>query len=210
VSTTPTSSAPMKRAADRPDAANDDDDKGEDQHRFTHADLHRLQRAHHRAGQPGQRRAKRKDDCVKRPDVDAQRPDHLAVAFASADAHAEPCARDQEIESARNCQPNNNDRQPVKRIADASGQLHSASQLRRNVEIERERPEQPAGSFRKDQDQRKGRQHLVEMVAVIEPTDHGRLDNRARRRRRRQARSKPSQNEPLHAATAAQANAPIM
>ena len=47
-----------QRALDRADAADDDDDEGEDQHRLAHADLHRLQRADH---------ARRQDRQAPRP-----------------------------------------------------------------------------------------------------------------------------------------------
>ena len=41
-----------ERALDRADAADDDDDEGEDQHRLAHADLHRLQRADQAPARP--------------------------------------------------------------------------------------------------------------------------------------------------------------
>ena len=45
VSTTPTRSAPIKRALYRANAADHDHHEGEDQHRLAHPDLHRLDRA---------------------------------------------------------------------------------------------------------------------------------------------------------------------
>ena len=101
VSVTPTSSGADEGALDRADAADDDDDEGEDEHRLAHADLHRLQGADHGAGEAGQRGAQRKHHRVEAADVDAQRADHLAVGFAGADAHAEPRPGDQHVEGER-------------------------------------------------------------------------------------------------------------
>jgi hypothetical protein len=61
-------------------------------------------------------------------------------------------------------------------------------QQRRNVEIQRERAEQPARAFGKDQDQRECRQHLVEMVAVIEAAYDRHFDDCAGRCRSNEAR----------------------
>jgi hypothetical protein len=52
VSTRPTISAATKAHPDRADAADDDDHEGQDQHRFAHADLDRLDRTDKRAGKP--------------------------------------------------------------------------------------------------------------------------------------------------------------
>ena len=51
VSITPTSSAPIKCPANRADAANDNDHKGKDEHRLTHADLQRQERPCHHSSQ---------------------------------------------------------------------------------------------------------------------------------------------------------------
>ena len=82
-------------AADRADAADDDDHEGEDQDVLAHADLHGQDRRLHQAGEPGERRAEPEHQRIEQLDVDAERAGHLAVGGAGADQHAEPRAHHQ-------------------------------------------------------------------------------------------------------------------
>ncbi len=88
------------------------------------------------------------------------------------------------------------DRQPEGRIDDPARQRHGAGQDRRQREVERKGAEEPARAFGKDEDQREGRQHLVEMVAVIEPPDHHDLHQRAECGRGRKARGEAKPERP--------------
>src|SRR5690606_4919806 len=69
-------------------------------------------------------------------------------------------------------------RQPVERVLCATRQVDRARKQRRDVEIERKGAEYPTRALREDQDQREGREHLVEVVARIEPADDGDLHER--------------------------------
>jgi len=70
---------PHQRAANRSDAADDDDNKGEDQNALTHANLHSEQRPEHAAGNGAQRSADAKQTREQPPDIGAHHHGHLAV-----------------------------------------------------------------------------------------------------------------------------------
>ena len=126
----------------------------------------------------------------------AQRRDHLAVRLARPDAHAQPGAGDQQEQADRDKQPRHDDRQPIDRIGRDAGQGDRARKQRRHVQEQGRRAEDPARRLGKNQDQREGRQHLVQVIARIKPADHHHLDDRARRRRRRQRRRQPQPERP--------------
>ena len=77
------------------------------------------------------------------------------------------------------------------RVVDAAGERNRPRQPRRHREIEGKRAEHPAGAFREHEDQREGREHLIQMVAAVEPPDDEDFDDRACGGRRREARRKP-------------------
>ncbi len=178
---------PDQRPLDRTDAPDDDDDESEDQHRLAHADLHRLDGADHRARKAGQRRAEREDQRVEAGNVDAESADHLAIVLACTNANSDARVRNHRKQPGGDCKPDDDDGETIKRIGNAERQRHRAAKPGRNLQVQRQRTEQVARAFREDQDKRERRQHLVEMVAIVEPPDHGHLDDRADQRCGRKA-----------------------
>ena len=86
--------------------------------------------------------------------------------------------------------------QPIDGILRTAGQRHSALKQGRNVEIEWKGSEHPARSFREDEDQRESRQHLVEMLPIIEPSDDEEFDDSSGRRRAGEAGDKTEPEGP--------------
>jgi hypothetical protein len=130
-------------------------------------------------------------DCSAPTIAPASPADHFAIRFAGADSHAEPRLGDQQEKPNRHRAADADDRQAVELIPRTAGDWHGALQQLRNVEVERKRAEQPARAFGKDQDQCEGRQHLVEMVALVEAANDKDLDDRAGGSRRREAGGEP-------------------
>jgi hypothetical protein len=144
-------------------------------------------RADQRTGKTREGCAEREDDGVEKADIDAEGGDHFAVGLAGADLHAEPGLRDQQAKPGRDHETGNDDCQPIGRIGQAAGQHDRTGEKSRRVEIERKGAEDEADTFGKHQHQREGRQHLVEVIAVIEPANHHDLDQSAKRRSRHKA-----------------------
>ena len=90
-----------------------------------------------------------------------------------------------------NEQPDQDDREAEDRVVDAARERDRAGEKLGAREIERKGAEHPARSLGKDQNQREGGEHLIEMVAAVEPPDDGDLHDGARCGSGRQARREP-------------------
>ena len=123
VSIRPTMIGGDEGAADRADAADDDDDEGQDQDVLAHADLHGEDRRLHHAGEAGERGAEAEHQRVEQLDVDAERADHLAIGGAGADQHADARAHHQDVEQQRDRERRQDDDQAIERIVDAGQHL---------------------------------------------------------------------------------------
>ena len=75
-----------------------------------------LQGADHCAGKAGQGGSQREHHSVEGTDIDAKRADHLAIAFAGANAHAETGLGDEKIEADGNREAHRDDGQPIELV----------------------------------------------------------------------------------------------
>ena len=161
----------------RIDAADDDDDEGEDEDFLAHADLRLVDRRHQHAGKPGEHRANAEHGCEQQPDIDAERADHLAVRGAGADQHAESGPRDQPVQAECDETADDDDEHAVAWIDDAERQCERRIEKvgQRNRHACRP-PDQPHGLV-EEQDKAKRRQHLVHMATCIERTQRDDLEH---------------------------------
>ena len=175
-----------KGAADRADAADDDDDKGKDQDVFAHADLRGQNGRLHQAGKTGKRGADPEHERVEQLDVDSERADHFAVRGAGPDQHADARAHHDQVEPGRHRQRHHDDGQPVHRVIDAGKNFDRGIEPGRQGQVHAGRSPDQAHQFVEEQDQAEGRQHVVEMVAAVQPAHGDHFDRHADQERRHQ------------------------
>ena len=113
------------------------------------------------------------------------------ISLARANANAKPCAMYQQVKPKCHGKPGQNNRQPIGRVLDTTGQHDRPRQNGRHIQIEREGAEDIARAFRKHKDQCESRKNLVQMVARIKAAYDENLDQCARRRSRGQRRHQP-------------------
>ena len=192
----PDQQRPDQRAAHRTDAADDDDDEGQDQDLLSHADLDGQHRPGHRPGQPGQHGADRKHDGEQPVDVDAERPDHVAMRRPGPDQHADPGVQDQVAQAQPDPQTDPDDKQAVGRIGHARQHFHRPGQeFRRRQEQGLGAPDH-LDQFVEEQDDAEGRQNLIQMVAPVELSQRDDLDQRPDQPGRHQGRDHADQKIP--------------
>ena len=178
-----------QRAADRADAADDDDHEGEDEDVLAHADLGGENGGLHQAGETGERRPDAEHERIEQLDVDPQRGGHLAVGGAGADQHADARAHDHQIEREGDEQRHDDDRQAVHRIVDAGQELDGGVEPGRQREIHARRAPDQAHQLVEEQNEPEGTEHVVEMVAAVEPPHGDHLDRHPDQERRHQRES---------------------
>ncbi len=170
-------------AADRADAADDDDHEGKNEKVVAHAGLDREHRSGQRARERRQCRAQAEHQRVEQRDIDAERRHHGAVGSAGADEHADARSHHQQIEKQRDQKPHRDNGQPIGRIRNAGQHLDLTGKKVRDLRIKRGRAPDHAHDLVEEQDQAEGRQHLIEMVALVQRAKDHDLDDNADRRR---------------------------
>ncbi len=182
------------RGLSRPlNAANDDDDEGEDQDVLTHADLDEGQRRLHHSGKTGEGGTEPEYEGVEELNIDAERADHLAVGGTGADQHADARAHHQRIQQERNRQRRQNDNQPIERVVDSRQNLNRAEHLRRERQRQAGRPPDQPHQFVEEQQQAEGAEHLVKVIASVERPDRNHLKRHSGHQRREQRQSDAGQ-----------------
>ena len=187
VSTQPDQQRADERALDRADAADHDDDEADDQHLVAHAGEHRRHRRRDHPGERGERDAQREHEPIDQLDVDAKAGHHLAVRRAGPDRHAEPRAGDEPIHAESEHDAHAGNPQPVHRIGQRLGQADRRGQERGHRHAVHVVTPDDTAQLLGHQDQAVGEQHLVEVVAAVEPADQQPLEQHADRDRKHDA-----------------------
>ena len=105
---------------------------------------------------------------MDQPDVDAQRFGHVAVEGAGPDLHAQPGARDQQVQAEGQQQANHRHEQAVGRVGEGVGQWQRPVQRLGDVHaVNVVAPQQRTQLF-EHVDQAEGQQHLIQVVALVE------------------------------------------
>ena len=150
------------------------------------------------------------DERVEPAHVDTERRNHLAVRGAGPDQHTEARARGEPGEEKGDRQAQHDDRQAVGWIGDARQNFDRAGEPGGPVEEQGARPPDDAHQLVEEENQAEGGEHLVQVIALVEPAQGDQLDEHADQRRRRQRDHQASRNEPVAPATDAATKAPTM
>lgn len=165
-------------AAERPDAAYDHDDQGEDEHAFAHAGLDGQYGRGQRAGQARQRGPDAERPGKDAIDVDAQRADENAVAGARPHQHAGAGSGDDQVQRQGDQHADGQDDQPDHGVGKADDDGYRGIERPRQRYIERLRPPYDAGELIEKEDEAQCGQHLVKIGPPVEGLERKPLEHR--------------------------------